>query len=70
MKLLVVEDQEHILRLERTVLITDGFDVETAAGGREALEKLTRERYDGIVLDVLCRTSTAARWLGSSRPAA
>ena len=53
MKLLVVEDQEHILRLERMVLITDGFDVETAAGGREALEKLKGERYDGIVLDVL-----------------
>jgi len=53
MKLLVVEDQEHILRLERMGLITDGFAVETAAGGREALEKLKRERYDGIVLDVL-----------------
>jgi hypothetical protein len=31
MKLLVVEDQEHVLRLERMVLVTDGFDVDTAA---------------------------------------
>jgi CheY-like chemotaxis protein len=53
MKLLVVEDQEHVLRLERMVLIADGFDVETASGGREALEKLKRTRYDGIVLDIL-----------------
>jgi CheY-like chemotaxis protein len=53
MKLLLVEDQEHILRLERMVLITDGFDVETASGGREALEKLKSTRYDGIVLDML-----------------
>lgn len=53
MKLLVVEDQEHVLRLERMVLITDGFDVETASGGREALEKLKSTRYDGIVLDML-----------------
>jgi CheY-like chemotaxis protein len=53
MKLLVVEDQEHILRLERMVLITDGFDVETASGGRDALEKLKSGRYDGIVLDIL-----------------
>jgi CheY-like chemotaxis protein len=52
-KILVVEDQEHIARLERMVLITDGFDVETAAGGREALEKLRGTRYDGLVLDML-----------------
>lgn len=53
MKLLVVEDQEHVLRLERMVLIREGFDVETASGGREALEKLKSGRYDGIVLDIL-----------------
>jgi CheY-like chemotaxis protein len=53
MKLLLVEDQEHVLRLERMVLITDGFDVETASGGREALQKLKSTRYDGIVLDIL-----------------
>ncbi len=53
MKILVVEDQEHIARLERMVLVTDGFDVETAAGGREALEKLQSTRYDGLVLDML-----------------
>lgn len=53
MKILVVEDQEHIARLERMVLVTDGFDVETASGGREALEKLRSTRYDGLVLDML-----------------
>jgi CheY-like chemotaxis protein len=53
MKLLLVDDQEHVLRLERMVLITDGFDVETASGGREALEKLKSTRYDGLVLDML-----------------
>jgi CheY-like chemotaxis protein len=53
MKLLVVEDQEHVLRLERMVLITDGLEVETASGGREALEKLKSMRYDGIVLDIV-----------------
>ena len=53
MKLLVVEDQEHVLRLERRVLATDGFDVDTASGGREALKKVKSARYDGIVLDIL-----------------
>ena len=53
MKILLVEDQEHIVRLERVVLVTDGFDVDTAGGGREALEKLRSTRYDGLVLDML-----------------
>jgi CheY-like chemotaxis protein len=53
MKILVVEDQERIARLERLVLVTDGFDVDTASGGREALERLKSTRYDGLVLDML-----------------
>lgn len=52
MKILLVEDEEHVLRLERTVLMADGFDVETAAGGQEALQKLKNVPYDGIVLDM------------------
>jgi CheY-like chemotaxis protein len=73
MKLLVVEDQEHILRLERMVLITDGFDVETASGGREALQKLARTRYDGLVLDMLmpdvdgCEVVRQAKSVGLNR---
>ena len=50
MKLPVVEDQEHVLRLERMVLITDGFDVETASGGREALAKLKSTLGDRILI--------------------
>lgn len=53
MKLLLVEDEDHVARLERTVLVTDGFEVETASGGREALEKLNTTRYDGLVVDML-----------------
>ena len=62
MKLLVVEDQQHIAQLERTVLLADGFDVETASGGHEAIEKLKNMRYDGVVLDVLMRRLTVAKW--------
>jgi CheY-like chemotaxis protein len=52
MKVLLVEDEEHVLRLERAVLIADGFEVETASGGRAALAKLQSTPYDGIVLDM------------------
>jgi CheY-like chemotaxis protein len=73
MRLLVVEDQEHVLRLERMVLITDGFDVEIAAGGREALEKLKSTRYDGVVLDMLmpevdgCEVARLLKSIGLNR---
>ena len=52
-KLLLVEDQQNIVQLERRVLLADGFDVETASGGHEAIEKLKNMRYDGVVLDML-----------------
>jgi CheY-like chemotaxis protein len=73
MRLLVVEDQEHVLRLERMVLITDGFDVEIASGGREALEKLKSTRYDGVVLDMLmpevdgCEVARLLKSIGLNR---
>ncbi len=52
MKVLLVEDEQHVLRLERAVLMADGFEVETASGGHDALAKLKSTRYDGIVLDM------------------
>ena len=36
-RILVVDDDENILSLERTILEQKGFDVTTAGGGEEAL---------------------------------
>jgi len=52
-RILVVDDDENILNLERTILEQKGFDVTTAGGGKEALERLERETFDLVLLDVM-----------------
>jgi DNA-binding response OmpR family regulator len=52
-RILVVDDDENILNLERTILEQKGFDVTTAGGGAEALERLERETFDLVLLDVM-----------------
>ncbi|MGB0621699.1 MAG: response regulator [Myxococcota bacterium] len=51
--ILVVDDEPDILELTRFALSQDGFDVETAATGEEALEQLRRRRPDLVVLDLM-----------------
>jgi DNA-binding response OmpR family regulator len=52
-RILVVDDDENILNLERTILEQKGFTVTTAAGGPAALELVARESFDLILLDVM-----------------
>jgi DNA-binding response OmpR family regulator len=52
-RILVVDDDENILSLERTILEQKGFVVTTAAGGAEALEILGSEDFDLVLLDVM-----------------
>ena len=52
-RILVVDDDENILSLERTILEQKGFVVTTAAGGAEALEILGKEDFDLVLLDVM-----------------
>jgi two-component system OmpR family response regulator len=50
---LAVDDEEHITELVAMALGYNGFDVERAATGREALAAVERRRPDLIVLDVM-----------------
>lgn len=50
---LIVEDDPAIRRLVRMVLEREGFRVETAADGVEAVLKLGVAEYDAIVLDLM-----------------
>jgi two-component system OmpR family response regulator len=50
---LVVDDEEHITELVAMGLTYNGFDVERAGSGRQALEAVERRRPDLIVLDVM-----------------
>ena len=51
--ILVVDDEPPIVRLIRSKLLADGYSVETAGSGEEALEFLDNERPDLVVLDVM-----------------
>jgi len=52
-KVLVVEDDPKILHLVRTYLERDGFRVQTARDGREALDQFRARRPALIVLDLM-----------------
>ena len=52
-RILVVDDDENVLNLERTILEGKGFEVTSAAGGAEALKLLGAGSYDLVLLDVM-----------------
>jgi len=51
-KILIVDDEESIRLLYKEELEEDGFAVEVARNGKEALEKLSLFRPDLITLDI------------------
>ena len=51
-KLLVVDDESNIRRLYSQELSEEGYQVGTAASATEAVEKLTEDDYDLVVLDI------------------
>jgi DNA-binding response OmpR family regulator len=52
-RILVVDDDDNILGLERMILEQKGFDVTTAAGGQDALGCLATSTFDLVLLDVM-----------------
>ncbi|GBE40587.1 alkaline phosphatase synthesis transcriptional regulatory protein PhoP [bacterium BMS3Bbin09] len=53
MKILVVDDDTHILRLYKEELKDEGYGVVTAGTGKEALELFEKENPDIVTLDIL-----------------
>jgi DNA-binding response OmpR family regulator len=51
--ILVVDDEKNIVQLARLYLNNEGFRVETAHDGKQALEKAKSVRPDLIVLDIM-----------------
>jgi len=51
-RILVVDDEPQIRRVMRATLTANGYEVSDARSGDEALEKLSEERFDLILLDV------------------
>lgn len=52
-RILVVDDDENILNLEKTILEQKGFEVTSAGGGAQALKILAERTFDLILLDVM-----------------
>ncbi len=52
-RLLVVDDEPSIVKGLRFTLLQDGYEVDVAYDGQEALDKAAQNAYDLIVLDVM-----------------
>lgn len=51
-RILVVDDQREILDVTSLVLGNAGYAISTASSGDEALDRLTREPFDLMLLDI------------------
>src|SRR5205085_11476265 len=52
-KVLVVDDEDHILELARLYLSREGYQIETVADGAQALARFGQVKPDLVVLDVM-----------------
>ena len=52
-KVLVVDDEEHILELARLYLSREGFQVESVADGAQAVTRFNQVKPDLVVLDLM-----------------
>ena len=52
-RILVVDDESDIRNVLRLLLTSRGYSVEEAANGREALERVQKNAYDLIILDIM-----------------
>jgi two-component system KDP operon response regulator KdpE len=51
-RILVVDNEPQIRRVMRTTLIADGFEVDDARNGDEALDHIRSSKYDLVLLDI------------------
>ncbi|HXJ16841.1 MAG TPA: sigma-54 dependent transcriptional regulator [Candidatus Polarisedimenticolia bacterium] len=64
-KIMVVDDEPSIRKYLQTLLEVDGFEVETLASGKEALQRVGEgERPDFVILDVLMPEMDGLETLG------
>lgn len=52
-KILVVDDSITTRTMERSILMTHGYDVDIAISGEDALEKVGKKNYDLVISDVM-----------------
>ncbi|MGZ8209784.1 MAG: sigma-54-dependent transcriptional regulator [Burkholderiales bacterium] len=52
-RILIVDDEEIVIRSSTRILAGSGYDLETARDGAEALQKIAAGQYDVVVLDIM-----------------
>ena len=52
-RLLVVDDEPQIRKLIRKYAEFDGFEVEEAENGMQAVERVRRESFDAVIMDIM-----------------
>ena len=58
-RILLVDDELAILLTLKAILEMHGFEVETAASGREGIQKLNAHSYHMVITDMKMETDTA-----------
>ena len=56
MKILIVEDEQHLADGLKFNMEAEGYEAEIAADGGLALDRLTQSKFDAVVLDVMLPT--------------
>ena len=51
--ILVVDDEQHIVQLVKLYLTKEGYQVDSAGDGHEALRKVRQTKPDLVVLDLM-----------------
>jgi NADP-reducing hydrogenase subunit HndA len=70
-RILVVDDELVVIRSAERVLRSEGFQIEGAQGGREAILKMEQGKYDLVFTDLKMPEVdgiTLIRWIKKSRP--
>ena len=70
-RILIVEDEPAISQLCRTVLTSEGFDVDIAGNGRAAQELIETRHYDMCLVDIRTPAMSGIelyRWLQEKHP--
>jgi len=52
-KILIIEDDTFLQGLAANKLQAEGFEVNTASNGNDALTKLSQDNYSAIILDIM-----------------
>ncbi|MFH1721947.1 MAG: response regulator [Candidatus Altiarchaeota archaeon] len=52
-RILIVDDEPHLARVAKEALIGEGYEIDTALTGRDAIAKLEKQPADLVLMDVI-----------------